>query len=229
MIPKIIHYCWFGGNKKNKLILKCLDSWRKFFPDYEIIEWNEKNIDIHENIYIDQSYKLKKWAFVSDYVRMKVLYEFGGIYFDTDVEVLKPFPNEILSLPAFTGFESFSLKVSPGLVFGCNKHNKIAYEMIKSYNDEEFFNESVDTIKTINTRITDILTQNGLQLYDEKQTVMDLTIFPSSVFCAYNGKRRTIEIKDDTLSVHHYSASWLPWYRNVRLFFGTRVRRMIYR
>ena len=87
MIPKKIHYCWFGENKKNKLVLKCIESWKHFFPDFEIIEWNESNTDLHENRYVECAYQLKKWAFVSDYVRMKVLYENGGIYFDTDVEV----------------------------------------------------------------------------------------------------------------------------------------------
>lgn len=229
MISKKIHYCWYGGNKKSKLILKCIDSWKKFFPGYEIIEWNESNTDLHENVYIEQAYKAKKWAFVSDYIRMKVLYEYGGIYFDTDVEVLKPFPEEILSLPAFTGFESFSMKVSPGLVFGCEAGNEITKMMMESYNTDDFHDESVDTIKTINMRITDLLEENGLEICDKQQEVLGLTIFPSAVFCAYDGKRRKIDVHEDTLSVHHYAASWLPWYRKVRLFFGTVVRRIIYR
>lgn len=229
MIPKKIHYCWYGGNKKSKLILKCIASWKKYFPDYELIEWNESNTNLHENLYIEQAYKYKKWAFVSDYVRMKVLYEYGGIYFDTDVEVLKPFPDEILALPAFTGFEGFSLKVSPGLVFGCEGGYKLARMMLESYNTDDFQNESVDTIKTINMRITDILVINGLEICDKKQTVMDLTVFPSNVFCGYDGKRRKIDIKEDTLSVHHYSASWLPWYRKIRLYLGTLARRIVWR
>ena len=229
MSPKKIHYCWYGGNKKSKLILKCIESWKKFFPDYEIIEWNETNTNLHENAYIEKAYKEKKWAFVSDYVRMKVLYEQGGIYFDTDVEVIKPFPEEILSLPAFTGFESFSLMVSPGLVFGCEAGNEISKMIVDSYNSDDFNNESVDTIKTINMRITELLEQNGLEICDKKQEVLGMTIYPSTVFCAYDGKRRKIDIHEDTLSVHHYAASWLPWYRKVRLFCGTVARRIIYR
>lgn len=228
MIPKKIHYCWYGGKRKSKLILKCIDSWEKYFPDYEIIEWNETNTDLHENAYIEKAYEEKKWAFVSDYVRMKVLYEYGGIYFDTDVEVIKPFPEEVLSLLAFTGMESFSLKVSPGLVFACEANNKIAKKMIDSYSSDVFRNESIDVIKTINIRITDLLIENGLEVCDRKQTVLDLTIFPSTVFCAYDGRRRKIDIHEDTLSVHHYTASWLPWYRKVRLLCGTVARRIIY-
>ena len=96
MIPKIIHYCWFGRNSKSKIILKCIESWRKFMPDYEIIEWNEDNFNVKQNEYVKSAYNNKKWAFVSDYARMKVLYQYGGIYFDTDVELLKPIPSEYL-------------------------------------------------------------------------------------------------------------------------------------
>lgn len=228
MIPKKIHYCWYGNNKKSKIILKCIDSWKKYFPDYEIIEWNESNTNLHENVYIEEAYKLKKWAFVSDYVRMKVLYEYGGIYFDTDVEVLKRFPEEVLNLKSFSGFESFSLKVSPGLVYACEPRDSIVKMMVDSYNSDNFKNESIDDIKTINIRITDLLKENGLVLEDKKQEVLGLTVFPSSVFCAYDGKRRKIDIKDDTLSVHHYAASWLPWHRKLRLKLGTIARRIIY-
>lgn len=228
MIPKKIHYCWYGGNAKSKLVLKCIDSWRRYFPDYEIIEWNESNTDLNENAYIRQAYEKKKWAFVSDYVRMKVLNDYGGIYFDTDVEVLKPFPEEILSLPSFTGFESFSVKVSPGLVFGCEPGNFITSKMVQSYNGDNFRMESVDTQKTINMRITDLLEAEGLERCDKKQVIRDLTIFPSSVFCAFDGQRREIDVQEDTLSVHYYAASWLPWHRKVRRFFGTMARRILH-
>ena len=224
MIPKKIHYCWFGGNKKSKLVMKCITSWKKFFPDYEIVEWNEGNTDLHENTYIERAYQLKKWAFVSDYVRMKVLYDYGGIYFDTDVEVIRSFPDDLLKLPAFTGIESFSLLVSPGLVFACESGNVVAKMMMDSYNRDIFENTGIDTIKTINVRITDLLVCNGFEPCEKKQTVLDVTVFPSSVFCAYDGKIRRINIREDTLSVHHYAASWLPLYRKIRLFFGTKLR-----
>ena len=106
MIPKKIHYCWFGGNKKSKLILECIKSWKRYFPDYEIIEWNEGNFDIHQCDYVEQAYKQKKWAYVSDYARMKILDLYGGIYFDTDVEVIKRFPEE-LRVHSFSGIEEF--------------------------------------------------------------------------------------------------------------------------
>lgn len=230
MIPKKIHYCWFGGNKKSKLILKCMDSWRKFFPDYEIIEWNETNIDLHENVYVEQAYKAKKWAFVSDYVRMKVLYENGGIYFDTDVEVLKPFPDEVLSLSAFTGFQYLGkAQVNPGNVFACEAKNEIVRLMIESYNNDVFRNESIDTIQTINKRITDLLARNGLKEVDEKQTVMGLTVFPSSIFCPYDHKKSKVLNYPESLTAHYFAGSWTPWYRKIRHFFGKNWRRLVYR
>lgn len=227
MISKIIHYCWFGNKPKSKLIKKCIASWEEYFPDFTIKEWNESNIDLEENEYIKKAYFEKKWAFVSDYVRMKVLYEYGGIYFDTDVEVLKRFPDEILELPAFTGMEDFSLKVSPGLVFACEPGNEIAWRLIRSYNEDSFELDNVDNIKTINARITEMLVKDGLQEKNMKQIVDGITIFPSSVFCGYDGARRCIDIQPDTLSVHHYASSWFPWHRKIRKMFGTIKRRIL--
>ena len=229
MIPKIIHYCWYGNNKKTKLINQCIYSWKKYFPDYEIIEWNENNTDIYENKYIEKAYEEKKWAFVSDYVRMKVLSEYGGIYFDTDVEVLKPFPQEILKLEAFSGFESFSLKLSPGLVFACEPKNPVVEQMVQSYNNDQFELGSVDDVKTINVRITEMLMSDGLREVDEQQIVDGITVFPSKIFCPYDGKRRRVNIQPESLTVHYYAASWFPWHRKLRLKLGTILRRMVYR
>ena len=105
-IPHIIHYCWFGRNPKSELVLNCIESWKKYLPGYEIREWNEDNYDVTQVNFVKEAYENQKWAFVSDYVRFDVLYQFGGIYFDTDVELLKPIPEEILAKRAFTGFES---------------------------------------------------------------------------------------------------------------------------
>lgn len=228
MIPKIIHYCWFGGNKKSKLIMKCIESWKKYFPDYEIMEWNEENSDINENEYVREAYRLKKWAYVSDYIRMKVLYEYGGIYFDTDVEVIRKYPQEILELPSFTGIEAFSRLVNPGLVYGCLKGDSLVKEVIDSYQNDKFIITSPEEMLTINKRISGILDKYGYIREDTKQTVNGLTIFPSEVFCAYDGQKRCIKITDNTVSVHHYTASWLPWYRKIRCKIGTVIRHMKY-
>ena len=120
MIPKIIHYCWFGRNPLPESALKCIASWRKFFPDYEIVEWNEDNFDVNTIPYTAQAYAAKKYAFVSDYARLKILYDHGGLYFDTDVEVIKPF-DDILAGGAFMGCELTAAQgcaVNPGLGLG---------------------------------------------------------------------------------------------------------------
>ena len=224
MIPKIIHYCWYGHNKKSKLIKKCINSWKVYFPDYKVIEWNESNSNLNINQYVKTAYFEKKWAFVSDYMRMKVLYDYGGIYFDTDVEVLKKFPERVLNNSCFTGIESFSQLVSPGLVFACEPHNKVVKELLDSYEKDKFENISIDRIKTINIRITELLEKKGYVPKDKEQVVSGVHIYPSEVFCAYDGVNRVTKITPNTLSTHHYSASWLPWYRKIRLNIGTFLR-----
>lgn len=224
MIPKIIHYCWYGHNKKSKLIRKCINSWKEYFPDYKIIEWNESNSDISINSYVKKAYEEKKWAFVSDYMRMYVLYKYGGIYFDTDVEVLKKFPQSVLNNSCFTGIESFSKLINPGLVFGCEPHNLVVKQVLDSYNFDQFENVSIDRIKTINMRITDLLKKSGYLLEDKEQTVSGIHIYPSEVFCAYDGVNRVTKITVNSLSTHHYAASWFPWHRKLRLRVGTFLR-----
>lgn len=229
MIPKIIHYCWYGKNKKSPIIKKCINSWKEYFPDFEIIEWNEGNTNLDECSYIKKAYREKKWAFVSDYVRMKVLYEQGGMYFDTDVEVLRRFPDELFELDSFSGIEEFSKLVSPGLVLACNSGNRIIKELLDEYKSSDFVNERIDDIKTVNLRMTENLEKKGYKRENTKQMISGMTIFPSSVFCGYDAEKRAIKIEADTLSVHHYSHSWFPWYRKIRMFLGTAYRRMKYR
>ena len=122
MIPKVIHYCWFGRNPLPKSALKCIDSWRKFFPDYEIKEWNEDNFDVNIIKYTQDAYNAKKYAFVSDYARIWILYNYGGVYFDTDVEVISPM-TDIIEKGPFMGFEinnstENKIAVNPGLGIG---------------------------------------------------------------------------------------------------------------
>lgn len=223
MIPKVIHYCWFGNNKKPKLVLECIESWKKYFPDYEIKEWNETNFDVFSCAFCAQAYKAKKWAYVSDYVRMKVLETEGGIYFDTDVEVLKSFPKHMFERP-FSGIEEFSKLVSPGLVYACEPGDLIVGQLVVEYESDIFLNECIDDILTINKRITKILDYYGYQHKDELQDLGVLMVYPSEVFCAYNGRTRRTQITEKSLATHHYAASWLPWYRKIRLKLGTFLR-----
>jgi len=139
MIPKIIHYVWVGGGPLTPLAEKCIESWKKFCPDYEIKRWDETNFDINQNIYCKEAYESKKWAFVSDYIRAKVLYDFGGIYLDTDVELVKNI-DVLLQNDAFCGFENFRY-VAYGLGFGSKKDNAVLSEMLEYYDRMEFLSE----------------------------------------------------------------------------------------
>ena len=166
MIPKVIHYCWFGNNPKNKDVEKCMASWKKFCPDYEIIEWNESNFDINCIPFVKQAYDAKKWAFVTDYARLKIIYENGGIYLDTDVELLKPL-DDLLKLDAYVGLQSAEY-INTGLGFGAEKENEMIYEMMIDYNSRHFLAENCETIACpiLNTKI---LVKHGYEFSNKMQ------------------------------------------------------------
>src|SRR6187402_3325286 len=161
MIPKTIHYCWFGKGKMPKLVNKCIESWKKHLPDYEIKEWNEDNFDVNIIPFTTEAYKSKKYAFVSDYARFKILYDEGGIYLDTDVEVFRNFDN-FLDNETFTGFETIE-RVNPGIIMGAQKCNTFMKEMFESYNNCHFIKKdgSFNT-ETVAQKITSILIKSGL-------------------------------------------------------------------
>lgn len=208
MIPKKIHYCWFGHNKKSKLMEDCIASWRKFFPDYEIIEWNEENFDVNQCDYVRKAYEEKKWAFVSDYARMKILSENGGIYFDTDVEVIKAFPEALLE-KAFTCIEGESGFVSPGLVFACEPHHEITQQIVDEYENDIFNFGNSEAVLTINKRITRMLLAKGLKQENSLQKLDLIDIYPSEYFCAKDKDTGKMYITDNTYSIHHYAGTWL--------------------
>ena len=127
MIPKKIHYCWFGRGEKPKLARRCIASWKKFCPDYEIIEWNEDNFDINTNAYMQMCYEQKRYAFLTDYLRLLIIQEHGGVYFDTDVEVVKPL-DDLLDSGAFFGFETDQY-VNTGEGFGAEAGHPVVRQM----------------------------------------------------------------------------------------------------
>ena len=217
MIPKIIHFCWFGGADLPRLAKKCIYSWKKFFPDYRIIKWDESNFDINCCNYVREAYDKKKWAFVSDYVRLYVLYKYGGIYFDTDVEVIKDF-TPILRNGAFMGREldySDGLKnsylVNPGLGVGVEKHNSIIYDVLKSYDRDHFvLSDGEENKKTIVDRTTRIMIQNGYDVNDNGVIrLKGLIVYPTAFFCPKNYLTGEVSVSSNTFSIHHYDASWL--------------------
>lgn len=208
MIPKVIHYCWFGGSPLTELAVKCIKSWRRYFPDYEIREWNESNFDVHICDYVKEAYKAKKWAFVSDYARFWILYYYGGVYFDTDVEVIKPMYG-IVERGAFLGIEEASNDVAPGLGFAANPGLSFCKEVLEVYNKTHFINtDGFVNEQTVVKYATDILIQHGFVYSDSIQFVAGVYIYPPEYFCPQNYKTGIVTITKNTVSIHHYAASW---------------------
>lgn len=213
MTPKIIHYCWFGKNPLPPLAQKCIVSWKKYMPEYKIKEWNEENFDVNMIPYIKEAYEAKKYAFVSDYARFWILYHYGGIYFDTDVEVIRPL-NDIIDKGAFMGCESKAKtnippSVNPGLGLGCNPGLGLMKEMIELYATLSF-KTSVNSLnlKTIVEYTTEILLIKGLKNTNEIQKVDEFYIYPSEYFCPINIITKRIHITKETYTIHHYLGSW---------------------
>lgn len=207
MIPKIIHYCWFGNNKKSKLIEKCIKSWRELCPDYEIIEWNESNFDININEYVKGAYESKMWAYVSDYARFHILSEYGGFYLDTDVQLLKPL-DDLREFDSVVGFSSPQI-VATGLIFACHKNNWLCNEVLKTYEGQKFINDAPEKILAIGRRVTAILVENGLKLDGTRQSVNAIEVFPVEYFNPTNGDVHR-KPSDCSYSIHHYAATWFP-------------------
>ena len=206
MVPKIIHYCWFGGKPKRELANKCISSWRRYCPGYEIIEWNESNFDVNFNKYVNEAFNSKKWAFVTDVVRLYVLVKYGGIYMDTDVEVLKPL-DEFLDLQAFSGFESND--AIPTGIMGSEKGFPLFKSFLQDYSQRHFLrNDGSFDLSTNCTAITDACLKKGLLLNNQKQSIEGFTLFPSSYFCPKDSTTGKIHLTDNTYTIHHFSGSW---------------------
>ncbi|MDR1753718.1 MAG: glycosyl transferase [Eubacterium sp.] len=206
-IPKIIHYCWFGGNPIPEKYKRYMESWKKFCPGYDIMEWNERNYDIMQNKYICEAYKSKKWGFVTDFVRLDVVYQNGGIYFDTDVELIKPL-DTLLSNKAFMGFEDGE-HVNTGLGFGAEKNLGIIRELRDHYLNIKFLNEDGTYNLTVcPVHQTNCLLKHGLVQNNAKQIVEGIAIYPSEYFSPKRWDTGKTRITANTFSIHHFSASW---------------------
>lgn len=219
-MPKIIHYVWFGRNQKPDVMKDCIASWKKFFPGWEIKEWNEENYDVSVIPYTEEAYRAQKWAFVSDYVRFDVLYKFGGIYVDIDVEFIRPLPNSFLECEAFTGFESAGF-VSPGLIFGAHKGFSLLKKILEIYNNEHFEIRKDGNYKTVNMYLTELLLKDGLKLNDTFQRIDGLSVYPSEYFCGYDTDIDEPAITCNTICWHHYLGSW------VKITFKSKVQKIL--
>ena len=215
MIPKVIHYCWFGHNPLPELAKKCIASWRKYLPDYEIKEWNEDNFDVNIIPYTAEAYKAKKYAFVSDYARFWILYKYGGLYFDTDVEVIKSMDDIIAKGPfmgcerkAKAGATPAKLGVAPGLGLGVNPGLGLYGEILANYEGLHFLDkEGNQNQKTVVEYVTDILVAGGLKCVNEVQSVKGVYIYPKEYFCPL-GLDGRMNLTPNSRSIHHYMASW---------------------
>lgn len=216
MIPRIIHYCWFGRNPLPESAIKCIDSWKKFFPDYEIKEWNEDNFDVNIIPYTQQAYEAKKYAFVSDYARFKILYEHGGLYFDTDVEVIKPM-DDIIAAGPFMGFEIDPCvnrpigAVAPGLGMGAEKGMRIYSDVLGYYSQLNFIKEDgsyniTDAVVNITTRV---LLKAGLENKKGIQILVGVVIYPSDYFNPFDDITGMLHKTKNTRTIHWYSKSWI--------------------
>lgn len=216
MIPKIIHYCWFGGKPLPEKAKYYISTWQKYCPDYEIKEWNESNFDINSNQYCREAYEAKKWAFVSDYVRLKVLYDYGGIYMDTDVEVCKPL-NNLESYAFWSGFESDN-KIPTGIMASC-RYNELLEYLLSYYDVKHFKNKdgnydtttNVITITKMIKNKYDIKLNNTFQMFGNNNV-----IFPFEYFCAKSTEDGKIQKSENTYTIHHFAGSWLTYNQLIR-------------
>jgi hypothetical protein len=236
-IPKIIHYCWFGGGEIPERDKRCIESWKKYCPDYEIIQWNEENYDVTQIPYMQEAYKAKRWGFVADFVRMDLLYRYGGIYMDTDVELIRPL-DDFLEYRAYAGLEAESNCVAFGLGFGAEKGSAILKEFCDYYRTLRFRNDDGTLNLTPNPIIiTEYLAGIGYECTPGKiGSIKEFTIFPEEYFCPQVFSTGKVKITDKTYSIHHYHASWqteeekqaVKAYRCCTKIFGERLGNLLY-
>ncbi len=209
MIPKVIHYVWVGGNPLTPLAEKCIESWKKYCPDYEIKRWDESNFDITQNDYCKEAYESKKWAFVSDYIRLKVLYEYGGVYMDTDVEVIKSL-DKYLKHSAFSGYEGHEF-VPTGII-GAEKGNRWIEENLKQYDNRHFILGKNKLDLTTNVHAITNKTKEmypNIKLNNKFLDLGDVVFYPSDYFCPIDYETKVCNITRNTCTIHHFCGSWI--------------------
>lgn len=209
MIPKKIHYCWFGKNEIPQKDKKCIESWKKYCPEYEIIQWNEDNYDITKNNYMYEAYKNKKWGFVSDYARLDVIYNYGGIYLDTDVELVKPI-DDLLTNKFFCGFEDEGM-VNFGIGYGAEKENLVVKSVLAEYENKSFYKEDGSlNLTPCPTYQTEVLKSYGLQCNGQKQVLSDeILVLSIESLCPKSFLTGEINCTKNTYGIHHFNMSWL--------------------
>lgn len=229
-IPKTIHYCWFGRNPLPKSALKCIASWREYLPDYEIKEWNEDNFDVNVVPYTKEAYQAKKYAFVSDYARFWILYHYGGVYFDTDVEVIRSM-DDIITQGPYMGIEVKATAnnaplVNPGLGIGCHANHPFYKDVLDYYNGMHFIDSNGRiTPVTVVTHTSKVLIAHGMKNINECQEVAGIFIYPRDFFNPLDDNTGVLNITENTRSIHWYSKTWLNRQDQLR----NRITRIIHR
>ena len=205
-IPKIIHYCWFGKNPLPEMAQKCIESWKKYCPDYEIVEWNEDNFNLEINDYVKEAYQAKKWAFVSDVARLYALVNCGGIYMDTDVEVIRSL-DDLLNYKAVSGFET-DTQIPTGLM-ACEKGHSLFMEFLHDYDGQHFVrNDGSYDLTTNVTRITNVCLKYGLKQNNSMQCINGFTLLPKDYLCPKDHKTKQVHMTSNTYVIHHFDGSW---------------------
>ena len=219
MIPKIIHYCWFGNKELPNSVKKNIDSWEKYCPDFEIKEWNEKNFDVNSNNFIAQAYKDKAWAFVSDYARLDVIYKYGGIYLDTDVEIIRNI-DDLLKNHAFIGLQRRDLLCASGLGIGAEPGNAAIKKMKDVYLNLDFdsFNNSDDIYDVSAPQLNDSVIRKLGYVNNTSTPVklQSITVYPPTFFDPYSPGYVDDLMSESTYTIHHYDSSWLGYRKRIQ-------------
>lgn len=225
-IPKKIHYCWFGRGEKPEIVRKCIKSWQNVLVDYEIIEWNEDTFDINSNSFVKEAYENKKYAFVSDYVRVYALYNYGGIYLDTDVEVFKSF-DDYLHNESFWGFEVGNFIATSTI--GARKVHPIIKEFLDSYKDKSFYKEDGSFNVTTNVKVvSEMVGKYGVSLNGEYQNIKDIgSFYPIEIFSPYDYRYFIDNRNEETVCMHNYYKSWLPVSAKIKQCFKKKIIKII--
>jgi mannosyltransferase OCH1-like enzyme len=225
MIPKVIHYCWFGRGQMPQLAQTCMESWGKYLPDYKLKLWDEDSFDINSVPYVKEAYQSRKFAFVTDYVRLYALFNEGGIYMDTDVEVLKSF-DDLLYLPAFSGYESNKFSSFPTGIMASEKAGVWVKEQLVYYKDIHFIKSDGGYDMTTNTQtISRIMAENGFELNGKYQIYKnDMYCFPKDYFCPMTSTR-VLKLTKNSYCIHHFAGSWqIPTiWGNIKLFIFRKI------
>ncbi|BFL13778.1 exopolysaccharide biosynthesis protein [[Clostridium] hylemonae] len=206
MIPKVIHYCWFGKKPLPGEVKKCIKSWEKYCPGYEIKEWNESNFDIDSHLFTASAYREKAWAFVSDYARLKIIYDNGGVYFDTDVELLKNI-DFLLENSCYIGVQQCECLCTTGLGFGAARFNPAVLCMLREYDGLEFTlqHQKEMACPYLNSKAIEKL---GYRYSEKVWEGKDITVYPFRYFDPIAPGNSENLLCGDTVSIHQYSASW---------------------